>query len=303
MKDIDYLVLANHLHELDRPLLGPDAGAVSLGPYPGNDGAEEHDHGRVVDPDEDDRQRAGGAVRAGRGRAARVRRAPAAGVRALAGRVSAGAATVAGRTRAARCAAAAHPTAYAPVGPAVRHVRCGAGGVRRRVGAALRIEVDQPVEDRLLDGPLELRSGWLDLRRGEVRPAERFVQRRLLGFLLDRLPAQLQVVLASRADPPLAPSKPNLFLNLLVSAVLGTKLPGPGSIYLGQDLKFLKPVAPGDTVTATVTVKEKQADKRIVTLATTCANLAGDEVLNGTATVVAPSSLATRRQHATRVRT
>ena len=44
----------------------------------------------------------------------------------------------------------------------------------------------------------------------------------------------------------------------LVSAVLGTTLPGPGCIYLGQTIAFTKPVFPGDTVTATVTVLEKQ---------------------------------------------
>jgi len=74
----------------------------------------------------------------------------------------------------------------------------------------------------------------------------------------------------------------------LISAVLGTKLPGPGTIYLGQELKFLKPVAPGDTITATVTVTDKRADKRIVTLATACTNHAGETVLSGTATVIAP---------------
>src|ERR1700683_2966369 len=41
----------------------------------------------------------------------------------------------------------------------------------------------------------------------------------------------------------------------IISAVLGTKLPGPGAIYLGQDLKFLKPVRPGDTIDASVTVR------------------------------------------------
>src|ERR1700748_2016015 len=40
----------------------------------------------------------------------------------------------------------------------------------------------------------------------------------------------------------------------LISAVLGTKLPGPGTIYLAQDLQFCAPVSPGDTITATVTV-------------------------------------------------
>jgi len=74
----------------------------------------------------------------------------------------------------------------------------------------------------------------------------------------------------------------------LISAVLGTRLPGPGTIYLGQDLQFLKPVMPGDTVTATVTVKEKQPQKRIVLLDTICTNLQGEIVLKGTAKVIAP---------------
>ena len=74
----------------------------------------------------------------------------------------------------------------------------------------------------------------------------------------------------------------------LVSAVLGTKLPGPGTIYLEQDLKFLKPVAPHDTITATVTVKERRAPKRIVLLDTACTNQKGEKVLTGVATVIAP---------------
>jgi len=76
----------------------------------------------------------------------------------------------------------------------------------------------------------------------------------------------------------------------LVSAVLGTRLPGPGTIYLGQELHFLKPVAPGDTITATVTVKEKQPQKFIVLLDTVCTNRAGDVVLKGIATVIAPDT-------------
>jgi phosphate acetyltransferase len=74
----------------------------------------------------------------------------------------------------------------------------------------------------------------------------------------------------------------------LVSAVLGTKLPGPGTVYLGQDLKFLTPVTPGDTITATVTVREKRPGKRIVLLDTVCTNQKGDKVLSGIATVMAP---------------
>ncbi|QEL27188.1 bifunctional enoyl-CoA hydratase/phosphate acetyltransferase (plasmid) [Bosea sp. F3-2] len=79
----------------------------------------------------------------------------------------------------------------------------------------------------------------------------------------------------------------------LVSAVLGMKLPGPGTIYLGQDLRFLKPVAPGDTVTATVTARSKDARKRTVVLDTVCTNQNGETVLSGTATVTAPKQRVT----------
>jgi len=76
----------------------------------------------------------------------------------------------------------------------------------------------------------------------------------------------------------------------LVSAVLGTQMPGPGTIYLGQDLRFLRPVTPGDTITATVRVTEKRAEKRIVLLETLCTNQQGEKVLSGTATVMAPAA-------------
>jgi len=60
-------------------------------------------------------------------------------------------------------------------------------------------------------------------------------------------------------------------------------LPGPGTIYLDQDLQFRYPVVPGDVVSATVTVKEKRADKRIVLLDTRCTNQRGETVLTGMA--------------------
>jgi len=74
----------------------------------------------------------------------------------------------------------------------------------------------------------------------------------------------------------------------LISALLGTQLPGPGTIYLDQDLQFRHPVIPGDTITASVTVKEKRPEKRIVLLDTHCVNQKGETVLAGTATVIAP---------------
>jgi len=79
-----------------------------------------------------------------------------------------------------------------------------------------------------------------------------------------------------------------MWTGALVSAVLGTKLPGPGTIYLEQDLRFRKPVSPGDTITVTVIVREKWPEQRIVVLDTRCANQRGEEVLNGSATVIAP---------------
>jgi phosphotransacetylase/acyl dehydratase len=74
----------------------------------------------------------------------------------------------------------------------------------------------------------------------------------------------------------------------LISATLGTKLPGPGSIYLGQDLRFTYPVSIGDTVTATVTVREKKPEKGDVVLDCICTNQQGKAVITGTAFIRAP---------------
>ncbi|AOZ68795.1 (R)-hydratase [Rhodobacter xanthinilyticus] len=74
----------------------------------------------------------------------------------------------------------------------------------------------------------------------------------------------------------------------LISAVIGEQLPGHGTIYLGQSLKFTAPVRPGDEVTATVTVTAIDPAKRRVTLETHCA--VGDTVvIKGEAQVLAPS--------------
>ena len=74
----------------------------------------------------------------------------------------------------------------------------------------------------------------------------------------------------------------------LVSAVLGNQLPGPGTIYLGQDLKFKAPVRFGDTIKATVTVSEKIDEKNRIICDTVCTNQEGTVVLTGTATVMPP---------------
>ncbi len=74
----------------------------------------------------------------------------------------------------------------------------------------------------------------------------------------------------------------------LISNVLGTQLPGPGTIYLEQSLHFSAPVKIGDTVTATVRVKEKREKKNIVVLECECTNQHGKEVITGQAVVIAP---------------
>lgn len=74
----------------------------------------------------------------------------------------------------------------------------------------------------------------------------------------------------------------------LISAVIGEQLPGHGSVYLGQTLKFRAPVRPGDRVEATVTVRDIDHGRRRVTL--DCACRVGDRVvLEGEALVLAPS--------------
>ena len=77
-----------------------------------------------------------------------------------------------------------------------------------------------------------------------------------------------------------------------ISAVLANKLPGPGTIYLSQTLKFKAPVRPGDTVTATVTVKEVNVAKNRVTLDTVC-TVAGKVVIEGEARMMPPARAAT----------
>lgn len=72
-----------------------------------------------------------------------------------------------------------------------------------------------------------------------------------------------------------------------ISAVLGTKLPGPGCIYVSQNLKFKAPVRPGDTVRAKVTVKAIDLERGRVTVDTVC-SVADKPVIEGEAVLMVP---------------
>lgn len=73
-----------------------------------------------------------------------------------------------------------------------------------------------------------------------------------------------------------------------ISAVLGTQLPGPGTIYLSQDIHFVHPVHFGDTITAICTVEELYPEKNRVILDTICVNQHDEKVIEGKAVVLAP---------------
>lgn len=75
----------------------------------------------------------------------------------------------------------------------------------------------------------------------------------------------------------------------LISAVLGTELPGPGTIYLNQSLSFKKPVGVGDTITARVTVRELAEETKRIFLDCECIDQEGDRVIVGEAEVIAPA--------------
>jgi len=84
------------------------------------------------------------------------------------------------------------------------------------------------------------------------------------------------------------PIAPGIWTAGLISAVIGTRLPGPGAIYLSQELRFLKPVKAGDSISARVEVIEINREKNRIRLRTVCTNQRAEDVLTGEA-VVMPS--------------
>jgi phosphotransacetylase/acyl dehydratase len=85
-----------------------------------------------------------------------------------------------------------------------------------------------------------------------------------------------------------------MWTGALISTVLGTDFPGPGTIYLSQSLRFRRPVKVGDTISIKVTAKEKDASKGKVLLDTECTNQDGEVVVSGAAEVIAPKDKVSR---------
>ncbi|MBI2468370.1 MAG: MaoC family dehydratase [Candidatus Rokubacteria bacterium] len=79
---------------------------------------------------------------------------------------------------------------------------------------------------------------------------------------------------------------PGMLTGGLLSAVIGTRLPGPGAIYVSQSFRFVKPVYVGDTITARVEVAEVLSERNRLRLRTVCLNQDGELVLGGEAWVI-----------------
>ncbi len=97
--------------------------------------------------------------------------------------------------------------------------------------------------------------------------------------------------LDSELDKQLGPgdlSAHSMWLGAQVSGLLGNQLPGPGTVYAGQDLEFHAPVTIGEQITLSITVREKHAETRRVTFDCRCVNARGETVMTGTARVIAP---------------
>jgi phosphate acetyltransferase len=122
------------------------------------------------------------------------------------------------------------------------------------------------------------------------------IQRTLTAADIQLFAAMSGDINPQHLDPEFAASTPyqgviahGMWGAALISAVLGTQLPGPGTVYLGQTLKFRSPIRVGDTLTITVTVIARDETKHSVVLACSCVNQAGQTVISGEATVTAPT--------------
>jgi len=132
-----------------------------------------------------------------------------------------------------------------------------------------------------------------ELAVGDSAEISRVVSEGDIGEFVDAVgdhnPVHSDPVFAA-ATPFKGPIAPGIWTAGLVSAVIGTRMPGPGSIYVTQDLAFLRPVRASDTITARVEVLEIVPERNRVRLKTVCVNQRGEEVLAGEAWVLPPKS-------------
>jgi acyl dehydratase len=130
-----------------------------------------------------------------------------------------------------------------------------------------------------------------ELREGDHAEVVRVIDGGDIGTFLDAVGDHNPV----HSDPAFAattrfrePIAPGIYTAGLISAVIGTVLPGPGAIYLSQDLKFLKPVRAGDTIRSRVEIAEIVQEKNRIRLKTVCTNQRDEDVLVGEAWVMPP---------------
>jgi acyl dehydratase len=128
-----------------------------------------------------------------------------------------------------------------------------------------------------------------ELRAGDVAELSRRVDADAVAVFVDAVgdynPIHSDAQYAART-PFKAPIAPGVFTAGLISAVIGTQLPGPGAIYLSQSLKFVRPVMFGDVITARVTIEEVLRERNRLRLLTVCVNQRGEDVLTGEAWVM-----------------
>jgi acyl dehydratase len=98
----------------------------------------------------------------------------------------------------------------------------------------------------------------------------------------------------ARSDPFHAIVAHGMWGASLISTLLGTRLPGPGTIYLEQTLRFRHPVLIGDTITVTVEAATKDPERHRITFDCRCVNQRGETVIDGTAKVIAPTEKVSR---------
>ena len=128
-----------------------------------------------------------------------------------------------------------------------------------------------------------------DLAQGDRAELTRVVEQDDIAAFVDAVgdynPVHSDPAYAA-GTPFKVPIAPGIYTAGLISAVIGTQLPGPGAIYLSQSLKFVKPVKAGDTITARAEVIEVLSERNRIRLQTVCVNQDGEEVLSGEAWIM-----------------